>query len=340
MHPLATTDLNLLVALQALLKTHNVTKAAVELGITQSAMSRTLQRLRATFNDPLFVRTREGLKPTARAEALVGELGQTLDSVGQLLASPTFDPSTARGSFRVLTNDFGSQVFMPNIMSELSREAPGMNFEIVSRRSDMMDQLQQGQVDLILATLDQQIPAEIYARTLGEDRFVCVMRYNHPLASKKLTLNEYCDARHILITTGNDRRGHIDLQLAKQGLKRNIVLRLPHFTAAPSIAANSDLIVTMPRGLALRQAQTLGLKLVEPPVNHEPFAYHLVWHSRQHHNPAHKWLRDLMSNSIRKTLQEAPEPIDPLRGWVDLFKPEINFFPEEVPENIVEELQG
>ncbi|WP_153447504.1 LysR family transcriptional regulator [Vibrio algicola] len=297
-------DLNLLVALQALLRTRSVTKAAIQLNVTQSAMSRTLQRLRHQFGDPLFVRNRGGLLPTERAQSLATSLDCLLQDAESLLTPAEFDPLQATTQFSFMMTDFFSQVFMPPVFQSLFEQAPNMRIQCLNSQPNLMEMLAQGETDLGFSSLAGAVSADIYAQKLGQDSLVTVMRKDHPLAGQELTLERYCQASHALITMGGDHLGTIDVALAKLGYKRHVALRMPHFTAAPHAVAKTDLLLTLPGCLAAHMAEALDLVIVPPPLDMQPFTYYMVWHARQHNNIAHRWLRQQLQQVITQRCLE------------------------------------
>ncbi|TVO37605.1 LysR family transcriptional regulator [Vibrio algivorus] len=301
MNKLNQVDLNLLVALQALIRTKSVTKAALQLNITQSAMSRTLQRLRHQFGDPLFVRTKGGLLPTERTIEMSTSLDCLLQHAETLLNPAAFEPKQANTHFTLMMSDFFSQVFMPPVYKTLFEQAPGVSLTCLNRQPDMMEKLSLGEADLSFSSDVQKPQADIYAQALGPDRLVTMMRKSHPLANQPLTLDAYCNSAHALISMGGDRAGAIDLALAKIGRKRNVVLRMPHFTAAPYAIEQSDLLLTLPGCLARKMAEHLQVIVMDTPIETATYQYHMVWHARQHNNLAHRWLR----TEVQKVLSQA-----------------------------------
>ncbi|OEF23973.1 LysR family transcriptional regulator [Vibrio rumoiensis] len=303
MNKLSQVDLNLLVALQALIRTKSVTKAALQLNVTQSAMSRTLQRLRHQFGDPLFVRTKGGLMPTERVMGLSTDLDCLLQHAETLLSPAVFDPQETQADFTLMMSDFFAQVFMPPVFKTLFTQAPNIKINCLNRQPDLMGKLALGEADLSFSSMGQPVQADIYAQPLGNDRLVTIMRKGHPLAKTTLTLDDYCQASHALITMGGDRLGAIDVALAKIGRKRHVALRLPHFTAAPYAIEQSDLLLTLPECLAKSMAGHLDIVIMEPPLEVEPYQYFMVWHARQHNNLAHRWLRQEIQRVISMSLK-------------------------------------
>ncbi|GAA5177404.1 LysR family transcriptional regulator [Niveibacterium umoris] len=298
-------DLNLLVALQALMQEAHVTRAAERLGVTQPAMSRTLGRLRALFGDPLFVRTPSGLKPTPRAEALRERLDATLADVAGLIAPPLFDPAQARGRWCISTTDYGANSMLPRVVERLHREAPQLDLTISAWRDDQgYRQLESGEAQLALATV-AQAPAGIHGRGLGDDQFVCLLRAGHAALSQDFDLETFLKLPQILIHLGGaDPRGVVDLALERIGRARRVAVRVANFMAALSIAARSDMVVSVPRTLARLYGSGLGLVEREVPLDLPRIRYALLWHERLHHDPGHSWLRTLCFEEITRALAD------------------------------------
>lgn len=298
---LSAADLNLLPVFQVLLEERNVTRAAGRLNLTQPAISRNLARLRELFNDPLFTRTPKGLSPTPRAEALALQLHHSLQEISLLIEPPLFIPSEAQNTFRVATTDYGTQVLLPAVVSRLRREAPHVNLEILPWQESLLHQLDQENIDLAICTVTDA-PAAVHGRGVGDDKFVCVVSAANPLAKSGIDLQAYASQPHALITMGGARKGAIDYLLEEQGLARRIALRVPHFVAALSLVAQSDLVLTIPFGLAQSCARHYQLKILPFPMQQSGFTYSIVWHERYMKDVAHIWLRQLVFEEITQTL--------------------------------------
>ncbi len=296
---LAGVDLNLLVALQALLEERSVTRAAHRVGLTQPAMSRALGRLRALFDDPLLVRATGGMAPTPRAESLSEPLRQTLAEVDRMIRRPTFEPATARGKLRITSTDYVTPVVLPRVLGRLFKEAPHLDLELQHWNRDSLRQLEDGSLDLAIG-LFPDAPAGFYRQRLFSDDFACIVRAKHPVTREGLTLEAYTSLRHALITVAGEERGAADAALERLGLTRRIALRIPHFLAAPLIVAESDLVLTLPRRLARRFARFANLTFMDPPVEIGGFTISQLWHERRHHDPAHLWLRALLAERTRR----------------------------------------
>lgn len=299
---LSSADLNLLPVFQVLLEERNVTRAAGRLHLTQPAISRNLARLRQLFNDPLFTRTPKGLAPTPRAEALALQLQQSLQDLSLLIEPATFTPAEATQNFRLATTDYGAQVLLPSVIKRLRLEAPLVTLEIIPWQEQLLQQLDQQAIDLATCTV-ADLPAAIHGRGIGSDRFVCVVREGHPLIEQGLDLESYASHPHALITLGGSRKGAIDYLLEQQGLTRRIALRVPHFVAALALVAQSDLILTVPYGLAKSCAAQYQLKILAFPMEQEDFTYSIIWHERHRQDPGHLWLRQLVFEQVTQTLR-------------------------------------
>lgn len=307
---LARHDLNTLVALHALLETRSVSRAAERLNLSQPAVSRTLGRLREAFDDPLFVRAQRGLRPTARAESLRQPLARLLQELGSLLAPPEFQPSESQRRFQLSTTDYGMHAFMAHQVAPLHQQAPGVRLDIQAYTGNVEQQLEDGGPELAMCVPGAKVPAGVHGREIGADHFVCVMREGHPLASRpQLSIEDFVNASHQLISMGGDERGAVDLALAEQGLGRQVVVRQPHFLAAFSVTCHTDLLLCVPGCLAASMLTQLPLVVRPLPIEISPFSYWLVWHERLHHDAGHRWLRQFLFSGIQARHRELTDTL-------------------------------
>jgi DNA-binding transcriptional LysR family regulator len=292
---LAAIDLNLLVALDALLSERHVTRAATRLGITQSAASHALARLRSVLGDPLLVRgPNGGLVPTLRAEALADGLRAALDALAEVVRSPAaFDPATARRSFRIGAGDYEGLVVLPRLAERVRQVAPGVDIW-VHAFSDFGDQrLADGSLDVVLGPPRGAVRrAGFFEKRLFSETFTCVVRRGHPLSRKRLTLPRYCAASHLLVSPGGTPGSFVDDALLAVGMSRRIALAVPHFLVVPHVIAATDLIATLASRVAGLFAPYFGLVRLAPPLLVPALAIALAWHERQHDDPAHRWIRE------------------------------------------------
>ncbi|QGZ64928.1 LysR family transcriptional regulator [Paraburkholderia acidisoli] len=288
-------DLNLLRALDALLDERNVTRAAQRLSLTQPAVSAMLTRLRESFDDPLFVRTQRGIVPTERALQLAVPLKQVLSDIEQMMQPQAFVPETAELTFTIASTDYALRALVVPFLARLRETAPGIRAVVVPVQHERLSaQLESGNVDIALIT-PETTPADLHARHLFEERYVCVMRTDHPAAAQPLTLERFCTLDHALVSyTGGSLRGVTDEALARIGRSRRVTVSVNSFLVLPEILSTSDLIAVVPSRLA---HGLQGLKIVEPPLAIPGFTKTMVWHERTHRAPAHRWVREVMGET-------------------------------------------
>ncbi|MCA9515018.1 MAG: LysR family transcriptional regulator, partial [Myxococcales bacterium] len=253
---LAGVDLNLLVALDALLAERHVTRAAARVGLTQSAMSRALARLRDLLGDELLVRAGRAMVATPRAEALTDPLRALLADAGALLRRATpFDPATSDRAFRVEGGDFIEELVLPALVPRLRAEAPGVSLVAVGvhTSANALDALERGDLDAIASVPRDTYPPTLRARHLITDGFLCLLRADHPDASA-LDLPRYVALDHLLVSPMGGGGGIVDALLAERGLARRVAVRVQGFLPVASIIAGSDLVTTLPATLARRVA--------------------------------------------------------------------------------------
>jgi len=291
-------DLNLVLALDALLAERHVTRAAERLGITQSAASHALARLRDLLGDPLLVRGPRGvMQATPRALELAPAVHRILDELAAALHGPTvFDPATATHTFRIGSGDYTELVALPRLIERVSRVAPGVDIWMHYFQGWGDEELGAGVLDLVLSPPRPGVrPAGLYERVLFEETFTCVMREGHPLAQSRMTLPRYAAANHVLVAPRGTPGSFVDDALARVGRTRRVAVAVPHFLVVPFIVAGSDLIATLPTRIADMFADRVGLVRAPPPIEVPPFKIAMTWHERLHGDPRHRWLREQLA---------------------------------------------
>jgi DNA-binding transcriptional LysR family regulator len=289
-------DLNLLPVFEALFRHGSVTRAAAEIGLTQSAMSSALGRLRRQLDDPLFVNTRAGMLPTPRALELAPSLTEALATVrGALGARDAFDPRRTRRTLRIYMTDVGELVLLPTLMRYLDEHGPVMRLETAQLpAAELAVRLETGDIDLAVGYVPQ-LGDNIRRTRLFEERYVCMTRADHPLGrSAPLTLKEYLAARHVLIASMGSGHQILERTLAERGMEKNVALRVPHFVVVPLIVATSDLLVSLPRRVADASARLVKVKVHPLPIPLPSFDVSLYWHARVENDAANRWLRNAM----------------------------------------------
>lgn len=284
-------DLNLFIIFDAIYTEANLTRAGQIVGITQPAVSNALARLRETFNDPLFVRTAQGMVPTPMAQNIIGPVRQALQLLRvSVQESRTFDPQQASKTFRISMTDLTEAVLFPPLFQRLRRLAPHVKIEsMLARRRETTKELAAGQLDFALDAPLNTDPQVRHVRLL-EDRFVCAMRPGHPMAKDILNMEQYLSLSHIHISSRRNGLGMIDLALGKLGMQRNIVLRSQHYMMAAQVVQHTDMVVTVPERFACRH----NLHQAALPVELPPLETHIYWHETTDQDPANRWMREQM----------------------------------------------
>lgn len=284
-------DLNLLVVLDALLHTRSVKEAAARVALSPSATSHALGRLRELFGDPLLIRAGRRLVLSARAEALQPAVRAALDAVGGVFSEEApADPAALQRRFTVVTTDYVELALMQPLGAELAVVAPGV--DLYSRRAQgaVVDELRRGTADLAVG-VHAAVPPDVSRVPLFRERFVCLVRDDHPVLAEGLTLDAYCALRHVLISPKADGRGVVDAKLEALGRSRRVARTVASFLAAPHMILGTDFVLTVASRLAERIAPFLGLAILEPPLELPGFAVSLLWHQRAERDGGSVWLR-------------------------------------------------
>lgn len=295
---LAQIDLNLLVTLQALLEERNVTRAAQRLHLAQPSVSVRLAKLRRIFGDPLLVAGPRGMLPTTRALELLEPLRTTLNGLTRLLNSDqAFDPQNAQVTWHISCADYAEQAILLPLLTGLRKLAPATRVAIhpVSH-TEVAKLTESGIVDLALMARDFA-PPSLRNKVLFKERYVFVARKSHPVFKQPLTLARFCELDHVLVSPdGGGFVGPTDLALRKLGRERQVTVSVPHFLFVPELLRNSDLVAVLPERLLANGAH--DLRAAEPPLAIPGYEMIMVWHERSHLDPAHRWLRDAISEAI------------------------------------------
>ncbi|MEQ1608191.1 MAG: LysR family transcriptional regulator [Hyphomonadaceae bacterium] len=296
-------DLNLLPALEALLKRRNVSQAAADVGLSQPAMSRALARLREVLGDVLLIRASGGgyaLSP--RAEALAGQLAGALDQVKAVFQPPSFDPAQVERTIRIAGMDTHAILLAPVLMKRLSREAPGIDVRIESYGPDLIQRMETGQLDLAFAIATTALPPGARSETFSTDRLALVMRRDHPMARRKWVIEDYGKVSHVGISIMGDSGSELDAQLARVGVHRRIALVTPHFMGAIAAVAQTDMVTTISAVFARTFADQFGLILKEPPLPETGLDLTVVWSRVRASDPVLAWLRGVIRDVAKETM--------------------------------------
>jgi DNA-binding transcriptional LysR family regulator len=289
-------DLKLLSIFDEVYKTRSVSRAGDHLGMPQSSISIALARLRRHFGDPLFVRTSEGMQPTPHATSLVAPVRQALELLRAVTRQQAiFDPAKAQRSFRVCMTGITHLVLLPRLMNRLSEVAPSIRVEIthISARTPKM--LESGDADLAVGFMPE-LEAGFYQQKLFDQRFVCVVRKDHPRIHSRLTQGMFKREKHVLVSGAGAGNELVERELDRLGVQRNISLHLPDFLGIGALVAQTELMITVPERVAETLLRIADVKVFKPPFTLPGFAIKQHWHERYQQDPSNKWLRSVIAD--------------------------------------------
>jgi DNA-binding transcriptional LysR family regulator len=294
-------DLDLLVALEALLTERNVTRAAARLRLSQPALSARLARLRTLFNDPLLIPAARGMTPTAKALELEAPLRAALQQVrGVVTAGRGFDPRRDPITLHIAASDYTQAAVLIDFALAVRQRAP--HARVALRALDLGDlesQMELGAVDLAVVNAIY-VPAALHARPLFQETYVAITRKGHPIAGRALTPQAFTRLEHIVVSPhGGGFVTPVDDALQAAGLQRNTVVSTSSFLLVLELVARSDLVALVPRRLVARHRHQL--RIHEPPIPVDGFAIVMAWHRRAHHDPAQKWIRQQLLEHVART---------------------------------------
>lgn len=291
-------DLNLISALDILLAEASVAAAARRLGLSPSAMSRTLARLREATGDPLLVRAGRHLVLTPHAEALRARTRQAVLDARAVLqpVAETFDAAAMVRAFTIRASDGFVEVFAARLIAAATAAAPGVRLRFAPKPDKNAAPLRDGSIDLEIGVLGEMAP-EVRLQALFRDRFVGVVRQGHPLAAQRtVSAAQYAALGHVAASRRGRHHGPVDEALAALGLERRIVAVVPGFPAALAVARASDLATLLPASFCCRAPDNgpAGMHVFELPVATAPITVSQMWHPRLDADPAHRWLRRIV----------------------------------------------
>lgn len=290
-------DVNLVVALHALLRERNVTRAAKAVGVGQSSMSHALGRLRAHFADPLLVPAGRSLVPTELARSLVEPVSAAVAQLEAVFAvTEPFDPRKSQRTFQVAAPDNLGLYLLPRLAAVLQREAPLVDVRVHHLSPDWTSRLSAGTYDLKLGR-KYPVSGPFHSHDLLVERFTCVVREGHPLR-REPTVAEYAALAHLVVTPREEARSHVDRLLAEQGLQRRIAMTVPHFLVAPFIVASSDLVLTASERVLAQFLEMLSLRAVELPLPLATYTLSQVWSERSDADQGHRWFRETVARVL------------------------------------------
>jgi len=292
-------DLNLLPIAFALYDELSVSRAAQALGMSQPAVSMALRKLRAIFNDPLFIRAPTGVTPTPRAHALVRATRPLVERLREdLLTEERFNPALSTRTVSIALSDVGEMVFLPKLLERLRARAPQCTIRSVSMPpGQLVHGFEKGEIDLAVGYFPDLTKHNFLQQRLFTHHFACLMRAGHPRRAKRLSLEDFLAMEHAVVHAEGRSQEIFERFLERKRIRRKVVLLTPHFLSIPIIIAGSDLVATVPHALAIyftRMSRDLAFAM--PPFDVAGFDVKQHWHRKFHNDPRTRWLREQVAN--------------------------------------------
>jgi len=298
---ITTKDLNLLNIFVVLLEELNLSKAGKRLGLSQPAVSHALSRLRNDFDEVLFSRASKGMVPTNRALELEPIVRRLLSDAQKIYINESFNPLSASGSVVIAGTDYIDFLLLPYLMAKIATTAPHIQIitkTVMTKNPRVL--LERGEADIAMAGFFPSLTGELYKTKLFDESFVGMARKGHPIfAAKAVSIEQYCNYQHILITPHGTMEGVVDEALADLGCRRNLSVGVANFQTPGRIVQNSDLILTGPKRLINAFEEDLGVRSFKLPFQVEGFTVNQIWHERTHLDPLHQWVREQISEISR-----------------------------------------
>jgi len=282
-------DLNLIEPLYALLEERHVTRAARRCGMSQSATSRALERLRSSLHDELLVRAGGAYERTPRGDQLLVDLQDLLPRLNTAMRGNRFDPATSQDRFNIATTDYAASILIPTLLERVATVSPHVRIDIAPWNDRSFDGIEAGRIHL--AIIGAHCPEPFESEALFADEFVCVVAKKHALRLARVTLKRYLEYGHSVVAIGNGGQPWIEDALAARGFTRHVAYRTPYQLSAVLAASRSSMICTTARRLATQLAAVADVRLLAAPRELPKMAYRMTWHRRLQDDAAQNWLR-------------------------------------------------
>lgn len=305
-------DLNLLIYLDVLLREKNVTRAASQLNITQPAMSNGLKRLRTLFNDPILVRTSDGMVPTERARTLAPSIRKILLELEEALqGEEEFNELNSQRVFRIMASDYAASTLIPTLLKLLNKVAPNVTIDIMTPSDVTFHDVEAGKIDMAINRFDE-LPQSFHQKAIWRDSFSCLVSADNPVVSK-FNLNAYLSSKHVWVSktgfgvgVGMDPKdvqklGWVDEALARLGKKRDIKVFTRNYHVAMQLAFEDNLIATLPTRAAELHKHDANFTIVKPPFDIPDIELKMIWSPLLHHDASHIWFRQLVIAAAKKS---------------------------------------
>jgi DNA-binding transcriptional LysR family regulator len=289
-------DLNLLIVFQQLFETRRISEAARKLGRSQPTVSNALRRLRRAFDDPLFVRTSEGMSPTPFAQQLAKPITIALSNISNAVNHREyFDPRISRRRFTIAATELGEIDLIPLLANKCNSAAPHIQISTVRASSislDLIRDLEAGRIDLALGAFEN-VSGSLHRQRLFRQSYVTMFRAKHELGQGEVNLKSFLSARHLFVTNRSGADQRVNRCLQRAGIMQTVTLEVPYFTAVPYLIQATDCVATVPKRFAEAAAAPFGLEFITPPIKMPILTISAWWHPRFHQDKGNKWLRDL-----------------------------------------------
>lgn len=292
-------ELRLLQVFDEIIKGRSVSRAAENLGIGQPAVSVALSKLREHFGDPLFVRIGNTMEPTPLARDLEQPVLEALHALDKVYTHRAgFDPATSNRKFAICMSDISQLVLLPKLLRYLRTYSPGLQIEILPQMEETAKLLETGEADLAFGYMPQ-LEAGFYEQTLFRQRYVCMASADHPRVRDSISLEQFQDERHAVVNFTSLAPQILEREVARQGIRHNVALRVPSYLSIPIVVETTDLVVTMPELLVELFVGRGRFKAFPVPFELPEFSIKQHWHERYHHDPGNMWLRQAIFELIR-----------------------------------------
>ena len=291
-------ELNLLVIFDVIMTEKSITRAADQLSMTQPAVSNAVAKMRSIWKDELFVKDGRGIQATTYAKSLWSQVRESLRVLNLAVKPNVFDASTSKRTFRIAVSGLMVDILWLELRLLIEKTAPGISIHALPYTTlDTQKLLENSDVDIVIGAVNLS-QENILSSHLYDTVYKCVMRKDHPLANKKLGIEEFSKAKHLLVSLSGDTYGTVDKSLNQLGLNRHIAMTVNHFSSVIPIISKSDLIATLPSSAIHMYANKNEITISHPPINIQGNAISMLWHKRQNNDAGLKWLREKINEKF------------------------------------------
>lgn len=297
-------ELNMLMVFDAIMTEGSITRAAERLSMTQPAVSNTVSRMRVMWEDELFIRNGRTIQSTLFAKNLWAKVQTPLRDLSAAIDPVGFDPKTSTRTFRIGAANLAIDLIWQKLRHVLDEQAPNVNiYAYPYTVTNGVKMLEDAEVDLAIGITDG-MPENVKSQFILQSCYCCVMRKGHPLGEKPMTIEEFAEAKHVLVSLSGDPLGETDTELAKYNLTRRVAMTVNHFSAVSPIVSNSDLISVIPTAAVMHQVLSGELIMRKPPVDLPESIISALWHKRQETDAGLIWLRQLVVEVFQQYVEE------------------------------------